>query len=210
MSDHPSDGAPSAKQLVFLFMAATVVAVVVFLCGVLVGRGVPPPRAADGFAGAADLGDLPETFVAPAAVGSGARAEDLSYFRRLEAGEPVPEVLRTPPAPVDDEPTPAPVPPPPVTAAGPDATPMAAPAEPAGPDDGFTVQVAALRGRPEADQIAADLIAKGYDAYVIEPAPGAPAAVYRVRVGRALSREDAEDTLRRLETQEQFKPWITR
>ncbi len=29
------------KQLVFLFMAATVVAVVIFLCGVMVGRGVP-------------------------------------------------------------------------------------------------------------------------------------------------------------------------
>ena len=28
------------KQLVFLFMAATVVAVVIFLCGVMVGRGV--------------------------------------------------------------------------------------------------------------------------------------------------------------------------
>jgi cell division septation protein DedD len=31
----------NGKQLVFLFMAATVVAVVIFLCGVMVGRGVP-------------------------------------------------------------------------------------------------------------------------------------------------------------------------
>ena len=30
----------SGKQLVFLFMATTVVSVVIFLCGVLVGRGV--------------------------------------------------------------------------------------------------------------------------------------------------------------------------
>ena len=29
----------NGKQLVFLFMAATVVSVVIFLCGVLVGRG---------------------------------------------------------------------------------------------------------------------------------------------------------------------------
>ena len=39
------------KQLVFLFMAATVVAVVIFLCGVMVGRGVPAraeARAAEG------------------------------------------------------------------------------------------------------------------------------------------------------------------
>ena len=30
----------NGKQLVFLFIAATVVSVVIFLCGVLVGRGV--------------------------------------------------------------------------------------------------------------------------------------------------------------------------
>ena len=40
-SQASNDTTPNAKQLVFLFMAATVVAVVVFLCGVLVGRGVP-------------------------------------------------------------------------------------------------------------------------------------------------------------------------
>src|SRR5713226_9180226 len=34
----------SGKQLVFLFMAATVVSVVIFLCGVLVGRGVRAER----------------------------------------------------------------------------------------------------------------------------------------------------------------------
>ena len=32
---------PSPKQIIFLFMAATVVGVVVFLFGLLVGRGVP-------------------------------------------------------------------------------------------------------------------------------------------------------------------------
>jgi cell division septation protein DedD len=42
----------NGKQLVFLFMAATVVAVVVFLCGVMVGRGVPTR--------AATLGDGPQ------------------------------------------------------------------------------------------------------------------------------------------------------
>jgi hypothetical protein len=36
----------NGKQLVFLFMAATVVSVVIFLCGVLVGRGVQSERKA--------------------------------------------------------------------------------------------------------------------------------------------------------------------
>ena len=37
----------NGKQLVFMFMAATVVAVVIFLCGVMVGRGVRAPRATE-------------------------------------------------------------------------------------------------------------------------------------------------------------------
>ena len=45
-----TESAPSAKQLVFLAMVATAVAVIVFLCGVLVGRGVPLRRG--GVAGA--------------------------------------------------------------------------------------------------------------------------------------------------------------
>jgi cell division septation protein DedD len=36
----------NGKQLVFLFMAATVVSVVIFLCGVMVGRGVRAERGA--------------------------------------------------------------------------------------------------------------------------------------------------------------------
>ena len=35
---------PNGKQLIFLFMAATVVSVVIFLCGVMVGRGVRSGR----------------------------------------------------------------------------------------------------------------------------------------------------------------------
>ena len=35
----------NGKQLVFMFMAATVVSVVIFLCGVMVGRGVRQPEA---------------------------------------------------------------------------------------------------------------------------------------------------------------------
>ena len=40
----PSEAAPSAKQLVFLAIMATVVAVIVFLCGVVVGRGTAARR----------------------------------------------------------------------------------------------------------------------------------------------------------------------
>ena len=38
----------SGKQLVFAFMVATSVAVAIFLCGVLVGRGVKSDRTIEG------------------------------------------------------------------------------------------------------------------------------------------------------------------
>src|SRR5271167_4738617 len=86
----------NGKQLVFLFMAATVVSVVIFLCGVLVGRGVraeraaasaeasiaaePTPQAAP--AAATPAGSDPTTAAAPPTV------DDLSYFNRLEKQTP--------------------------------------------------------------------------------------------------------------------------
>ena len=90
----------NGKQLVFLFMAATVVSVVIFLCGVLVGRGVRGDHggtssdvAAAGGSSPADVlaapapatppatsaGSDPTTAAAPAPA-----AEGLTYYDRLE------------------------------------------------------------------------------------------------------------------------------
>ena len=111
----------NGKQLVFLFMAATVVSVVIFLCGVMVGRGVV--RAQDGEAASAAIEAAADpTFVArpaaPAAATAGdaplSTQETLTYPDRLEEQEPPAETLR--------ERLPAPMPEP---TAG-----IAAPAEP--------------------------------------------------------------------------------
>jgi len=97
----------NGKQLVFLFMAATVVSVVIFLCGVLVGRGV---RAERGGPGAdAPLGVAAETTpqqlppaAAPTPPGSDPTAaqppptvDDLSYFNRLQQSNQPAEQLKT-------------------------------------------------------------------------------------------------------------------
>jgi cell division septation protein DedD len=71
------------------------------------------------------------------------------------------------------------------------------------------VQIAALNIRSEADAIAKRLSAKGYSAYVLNPAAGSP-QIYRVRVGKFESRREAETIAARLEKEEQFKPWVTR
>ena len=224
----------NGKQLVFLFMAATVVSVVIFLCGVLVGRGVraqlggvadntpassvaettPTQPATPALAPAA--GSDPTTAAAPPPA-----ADELSYFNRLEKQTAPPEQLK--PAPERASAAPAAAaphtpPPPPPAAKGPAPAPAhasAAPpvpaaassAEPAG--QGFAVQIAALNVRSEADAIAKRLSSKGYAAYVLTPANGTP-AVFRVRVGKFNTRREAETVAARLQKEEQFKPWVTR
>ncbi len=83
----------------------------------------------------------------------------------------------------------------------------AAATEPAG--SGFTLQLAALRDRAEADAMAKRLSAKGYQAYVVMPAAGAP-SVYRVRVGKYATRRQAETVAAKLKKEERFTPWVTR
>lgn len=74
----------------------------------------------------------------------------------------------------------------------------------------FTVQVAALSERDAAQEMADGLSAKGFPAFVVDTAPDAPVALFRVRVGRYPDRRDAERVLHRLESEERFTPWITR
>ena len=200
----------NGKQLVFLFMAATVVSVVIFLCGVLVGRGVRAERAAlaDGM-GAAPAADIVSEAALPAieapaasadptnAVAPPTTTEDLSYFNRLERqGEPAEELKLAPEA---ASPSPA--------REAPAAAREAVAAQPA--RQGYDVQLAALNSRAEADAMARRLASKGYAAYVVTPAGGTP-AVYRVRVGTFNTRREAEAAASKLEKEEQFKPWVTR
>src|SRR4029450_1843221 len=98
-------------------MAATVVSVVIFLCGVLVGRGVRAERGAiaDGTPTASNVETAPPAPAAaspPPATPAGSDptkaappADDLTYFSRLEKPAPAPEHLKAatektePPAP---------------------------------------------------------------------------------------------------------------
>jgi len=205
----------NGKQLVFLFMAATVVSVVIFLCGVFVGRGVRAERTstvADAAATlpASELAPQPPAVTptpTPAPSGSDPTAaapppavDDLSYFNRLEKQSPAPEKLKP------SAKTPAAAPPS-KAAAPPAPTPAPAAAGDAGGRQ-WAVQVAAVTERSAADAIAKRLSSKGYAAYVVAPTDGT--SVYRVRVGRFSSQREAEPVKARLEKEEQYKPWITR
>jgi cell division septation protein DedD len=111
----------NGKQLVFLFMAATVVSVVIFLCGVLVGRGV---RSQTGtVADTTPVNSVAETTPTqqappatapaagsdPTAAAPPPAADELSYFSRLEKPNAPAEQLKSPErnAPVEKAPAPA-------------------------------------------------------------------------------------------------------
>jgi cell division septation protein DedD len=105
----------NGKQVVFLFMAATVVSVVIFLCGVLVGRGVRADRTlladAAPVSAVAETTPPPQPQPAPAPASTPAASDprsaapppgvdELSYFNRLETKTPPREQLK----PVADRP----------------------------------------------------------------------------------------------------------
>src|SRR5688572_9524729 len=103
----------NGKQMVFMFMTATVAAVVIFLCGVMVGRGVNTTRAAAVTTAAAEPAIDP-TSTAQNAPGPSVDAsssgeppskqedlKELTYVNRLEGPEappePAVEPIATPP-----------------------------------------------------------------------------------------------------------------
>ena len=209
----------SGKQLVFLFMATTVVSVVIFLCGVLVGRGVRAERGDEAAVAAA-----PVTTPAPAAPAPAAEAPPvaadaptpptdaaLTYHKRLQDTATPTEKLKKP---ADAQPsTGAPVeskPPASQPAKASAAVPASTPDVPtSGRSGSWIIQVHALQNRDAASTFVRRLTSKGYPAFLLNPAPGAT-QIYRVQIGGYRDRGEAEQVARRLEKEEQFKPAIKR
>ncbi|HZJ33947.1 MAG TPA: SPOR domain-containing protein [Vicinamibacterales bacterium] len=225
----------NGKQLVFMFMAATVVSVVIFLCGVMVGRGVRQP-VVDSLAVAPGTSIDPTTPPDPssgkpaATVEPAPERENLTYAERLEAPTPLSEPLRltetrpaVPPAVVEKTGAEKPVPPaaavrdpkeqPARKAANIQSTPVTKPdavvasSRFAEPQGkGVVFQVQAFPTIDAAEALAARLKSKGYPTFVL-PNPDNPRGRYRVRVGKYSNKSEAETVFRRLKQEENFKPW---
>ncbi len=201
----------NGKQLLFLAMAAAVVLIVTFLSGFLVGRGVLVDI--DQAATAEAAAELPEPPALPAdqVVSSPEAnyqdlAKDAPPRERLEPMSDVPEPAAPPPSQTAQA---RPEPPPAAAAPAPPAPAPAAttPGEPAGP--GIAIQVAAFRERGDADGLARRLLGKGYQAYVMSPAAGAP-QMFRVRIGKFQESRQADAVVARLKKEEKLQPWIVR
>ena len=230
----------NGKQLVFLFMAASVVSAVIFLCGVLVGRGVRAERAgtiadASGLSAVA----MPDVVVSqqavPAPAGSDPTAaapppavDDLSYFSRLEKqGQPA-EALR----PAAEQPAGSTTPAPPTetparqasaterTALGtaPAPAPSLKPSEEKASSETASAEPAgqgfALQITALRERGEAEAIAERLSKKGYTAYVLTPAAkapsVYRVRIGKFKTRREAETVAAKLQKEEQFTPWITR
>jgi hypothetical protein len=182
------------KQLVFLTMIAIITAVVAFLCGVHVGRGLPAAGA--GWTAAVPAADAAGFDVAGAGSEPGGtsapRLDGLSYFERLRGAGPAPETLDFG---APSRPAGAGEPDPPGASAG-------------APEGTFVVQVMSVRGAEAARDVEAGLEAKGYPV-VIDPMAGVPGSLHHVRVGPFADRVEAERVSRRLRTEERFEPWVT-
>jgi cell division septation protein DedD len=228
------------KQVVALFMAAIVVAVVIFLCGVMVGRGV---RAEKTIVASAD----PASVVPPAAAepaagspasgkGQQAAEDDANDYNRLSKETAPPDTLKPPP----DAPPPAkgePVKPPkdqtaiqagapPKTVARADAarqttageTSPAAPGKEGAPTATPSREPAAgeynLQVFATKDSVKADTITerlKSKGYPAYLVAPSPGSGVYRVRVGKYKTKPEADDVCRRLgKEKEAYKPYVTR
>ncbi len=232
--------APSPKQVVFLFMAATVTAVVVFLCGVLVGRSVSGGSQQPVF-GANELTErtsdrlrefdqLPPVVEIPSDEPSAAAksGDQFSYFGRLrdqvlydeQLIDEVPETLsqmdssrvkinehlpeQNSSLPFSEENIDQ------LRRSAIETTGKSLSSQSTSLESGFTVQVSALRDRQAALDMVDRLRAKNFPAFVVDSPPDAPVAVYRIRVGRFREWTTADQMRQRLETEEQFRTWITR
>lgn len=212
----------SGKQLVFLFILVTFASVVIFLCGVLVGRGARAVRGDEPVDVAAEATTTPPV---PQAVPGGgppaaeppappADADELSYHKRLQGTDapkeeltpPKPESKPSAPAATSAPATPPAAPPSAATASSP--TPIDAPA--AGRPGAWVVQVVALQDRSTATSLVTRLNGKGYPAFLVTTAAGSVPRMYKVQVGRYNDKREAEQIRQRLEKEEQFKPWISR
>jgi hypothetical protein len=196
----------NGKTLVFIFMATTVILVVTFLLGVLVGRGARELQGLNQKVLTSDVveEDLVEEFeMAPEVVlpeDETVQMGDLSYPGRLTSPDVMQESVNPDSGLIEE------VLPSEVESIITEQTPLAG-SSLESVKVGFTVQVTAVRSREDAEAMLEQLLSDDYPAYLLEPK--SPAELYRVRVGQYQDQKEADDMRRRLE-EAQFPAWITR
>jgi cell division protein FtsN len=185
----------SGKQLAFLFISLVALAVVTFLLGVAVGKGVRGDLSEAPMSASADT----ETVVPEEPTAQ--PAPELGYHDLLAGAgaTPSPTTGAPPTPPVENTPPPEPEP----QAAAP------APAPTAAATGGAFLQFGAYSRREAADGQVAALKKLDVAAFVLVPPAGSADRLFRVRVGPYASPAEAEAARARL-VREGYKPSVVR
>src|SRR5262245_6561768 len=222
-------GGPGPGQWTMLGVGLSVVLVLTFALGLLVGRQWARPASP---AASPSVSEAARKAAAPARRGGIAAetmadrgpesTEKLTFYQTLTEPLAAQGAPRPPePKPVAIKPSPAPpAPPAPVPAAPPAPTPAASstaalppaqgkitPAPAAGPP--WTIQVAAFKNRKQADDMRQQLASSGLEAYVATITGQEGQARHRVRVGTFKSREEAAATAERLRGSRSLSVFVT-
>jgi len=73
----------------------------------------------------------------------------------------------------------------------------------------YSVQVGAFRDEAKAAERVARFRKKGYEAYIVPPAPGEKGALSKVRVGQFRKREEADAMARKIRQKEGIQAFVT-
>lgn len=77
-------------------------------------------------------------------------------------------------------------------------------------DPNFTIQISAEPTKEAAQNTVDKFLSTGFDAYIQEVTTASNAKMYRVRVGKFVTRDEADVVANRLETEFGISPWITK
>jgi len=176
--------------------------VVIFVLGVMVGSNVqvPPEAVRQGAPPSVDHAVPGEAPAVPSVTRKEVvlpeekmeiKGEEITFYESLEGKEEsrgTEEKAVEPPQPSAKEP-PAPKEQPPAETA-PEKAPPPAPSEPVREGPHFAVQVMALKDQAAAKKVVNDLSGLGFDAY-LAPLDSSRGRIYRIRVGRVATRDQA-------------------
>jgi cell division protein FtsN len=172
-------------MIVSILGAITLVCIIIFILGIVVGRNTINPDKMD-----KTVANVTEEDKKPVVPNVETRITE-----EIKPSEIPPLKTEIPTARAEILNTPTPVPPPPTPAV-----------KPVSGKSSFSVQVSFVSSKDEAEKIRAKLKQQGFKAYV-ETLEGKTRG-YRVRVGSFKTRSEATDALRKLKKQGYPKAWI--
>jgi cell division septation protein DedD len=187
------------RQIFALFFGGAVVACLVFVLGVMVGRRI---EGRERVAAKAATSATVDPLAALDELGADEKADEALAFPTALAGGKTPDVV-PPPAP------PPPAAPAPAVAV--DKKPEAKPEKKPEPDKKkFTLQISSFQDKSEADALVARLTAAGYKPYVILSDVEGKGTFFRVRIGEYRSKVDASDAKDTFEKKQKIIAYVTK